>query len=260
MVESIDINGRRVWIKRYAGRQRRLSLGALEFVARRLRMVPLLPPPHRVGVGAATVEARRLSELAAQQVHVPEVIGQGRASLVLSDNGNSLAQSLREADDAGRDHLVRLALQAIAQAHAGGAYFGQPVPRNMTWDGERIGFIDFEEDPLEVMDLAQAQSRDWLMFGYGVAKYYDSRSVVLEGLIREAMAHEQEAVQLQTHEAAARLRRFAKLAARLGSSARTFAQAIIVLHGATMFGVLLALVLLFDLMLDGDLDLARMLF
>jgi hypothetical protein len=94
---------------------------------------------------------------------------------------------MRDADDAGRDRLVKAAMATLADAHARGAYLGQPLPRNMTWDGENVGFLDFEEDPLEVMDLPTAQARDWLMFGYGVAKYYDHRGEVLQDLLIEAM-------------------------------------------------------------------------
>ncbi len=84
-------------------------------------------------------------------MNVPDVLGTGHAALVIGDNGSSFNTCLREADDAGRDRLVMAAMLAIAAAHARGAYFGQPLPRNLTWDGENVGFIDFEEDPLEVM-------------------------------------------------------------------------------------------------------------
>jgi tRNA A-37 threonylcarbamoyl transferase component Bud32 len=82
-------------------------------------------------------EARRLGELQAQGVNVPDVLGTGHAALVIGDNGSSFNTCLREADEAGRDRLVMAAMQAIAEAHARGAYFGQPLPRNLTWDGRR---------------------------------------------------------------------------------------------------------------------------
>lgn len=169
MVEPIVIEGQRAWLKQYGKGSRALALGLLNFVARRFHLDALRPPPHRGGDAARETEARRLAELHAQGVNVPDVLGTGHAALVIGDNGSSFNTCLREADEAGRDRLVMAAMQAIAEAHARGAYFGQPLPRNLTWDGQKVGFIDFEEDPLEVMDLAEAQARDWLMFGYGVA-------------------------------------------------------------------------------------------
>ncbi|WP_337054559.1 serine/threonine protein phosphatase [Pseudoxanthomonas sp. USHLN014] len=261
MVEPILIDGRQAWLKHYRdGGSRLLSLGALKFIADKLGIDPLRPPPHHVGAGALDTEARRLSELAAQRVHVPEVIGRGRASLVLSDNGKSLASWLRNArDDAQCDQLVRLALEAMAKAHAQGAYLGQPLPRNMTYDGQRIGFIDFEEDPLEVMNLAQAQARDWLMFGYGVARYYERRPEALQALMHEAMARDASDVQQQTHRVTGRLQRLAAVCNRLGRKSRRLAHALLVLHAASTFSVLIIGTLAIDWFSDGDLDVLRLL-
>ncbi|SEK74443.1 hypothetical protein SAMN05428989_0716 [Pseudoxanthomonas sp. GM95] len=261
MVELIQMEGRQAWLKRYGdGGSRALSLGALDFIAQRMGMGPLRPPPHRVGGEALDTEARRLGELAAQHVHVPQVLGRGKDSLVLSDNGRSLAGWLRDArDEEGCDRLVRLALQAIGQAHATGAYFGQPLPRNMTFDGRRIGFIDFEEDPLEVMDLAQAQARDWLMFGYGVARYYEQRPEALQALMQEAMSGETRDVNAQTHQVTGRLQRLAAVCNRLGRRARRLSHAVLVLHSATTLSVLVIGTLAIDWFSDGDLDVLRLL-
>jgi tRNA A-37 threonylcarbamoyl transferase component Bud32 len=259
MVEQMQLASRqRAWLKHYPGSGRALPLAALKMLVDRLGIGPLRPPPHRGGDAARAIEARRLRELAAQQVNVPRVLGQGRRSLMLSDNGRSLNACLREAaNDRARDALIQLAVQAIAQAHAQGAYLGQPVPRNMTFDGVRIGFIDFEEDPLEVMTLAQAQARDWLMFGYGAARYYASRADVLQQLISEAMAQQDPQVRQEAHHATTRLQRLAGVARHFGRSARTLAQAILVIHGATAVGMLAVSVLMVDYFSDGDLDVLR---
>jgi hypothetical protein len=67
---------------------------------------------------------------------------------VLSDTGDSLNARLRQVrnDPALLDAMVSAALAAIADGHRKGAYFGQPVPRNMTWAEGKVGFLDFEED------------------------------------------------------------------------------------------------------------------
>ncbi|MFT4249318.1 MAG: hypothetical protein QM581_15005 [Pseudomonas sp.] len=257
MAEPIVIDGHRAWLKQYGEGGRAVALGALTFVSRRMGLDALRPPPHRGGDAARAIEARRLAELRSQDVNVPQVIGHGHAALVLSDNGRSLASCLREADDAGRDVLVARALAAIAEAHRHGAYFGQPLPRNMTYDGHAIGFIDFEEDPLEVMDLEQAQARDWLMFGYGVAGYYGERLGVLQGLLVRALGEERAPVLAHAHAVTGRLRRLARFGLRLGRSGRALAHSILVIHAATTFGMLLVATICVDWFVDGQLDILR---
>lgn len=259
MVEPIVIEGQRAWLKQYGQGSRALALGLLNMVARRFHLDALRPPPHRGGDAARDTEARRLGELQAQGVNVPPVIGSGRAALVLADNGQSFNVCLRQADEAGRDRLVAAALQAIAQAHARGAYFGQPLPRNLTWDGEQVGFIDFEEDPLEVMDLAQAQARDWLMFGYGVARYYAERPQQLQAMMAEAMNGAHAPVRAHAHAVTGRLQRVAHAAMKMGRSARALAHAILIVHGATTLGALMVLAVCVDWFADGQLDLLELL-
>jgi len=258
VVEPIVIEGQRAWLKQYGAGSRALALGLLKYVANRFQLDALRPPPHRGGDDAAKTEARRLGELQAQGINVPPVIGSGHAALVLGDNGSSFNTCLREADDAGRDRLVAAAMAAIAAAHARGAYFGQPLPRNLTWDGSQIGFIDFEEDPLEVMDLAQAQARDWLMFGYGVAKYYAQRPEQLQAMMAVAMDGAQAPVIAHAHDVTGRLKGLANASLKLGRSARALAHAIIIVHGATTLGVLMVLAVCVDWLADGQLDLLEL--
>ncbi|WP_372362466.1 serine/threonine protein phosphatase [Xanthomonas sp. NCPPB 1325] len=255
MAEPIVIAGQRVWLKQYRRSNRAVSLGALNFVARRWGLDALRPPPHRGGDAARDLEARRLGELHAQSVNVPRVVGCGQAALILSDNGRSFATCLREADVPERDRLVALAVSAMVHAHGHGAYFGQPLPRNMTFDGQSVGFIDFEEDPLEVMDLAQAQARDWLVFGYGVAKYYRGRREVLQRLLARAFDTAGPAVVEHAHTVTGRLRRVAQVARGLGRSAGALGRAIQAIHAASAFGVVLVLVLCVDWCADGEMDL-----
>lgn len=258
MAEPIVIEGQRAWLKQYGEGSRVLALGLLNYVARRFRLDALRPPPHRGGDAAREIEARRLAELRSQGVNVPEVIGMGHAALVLEDNGASFNTCLRQADDAGRDLLVAAAIASISLAHRKGAYLGQPLPRNMTWDGHAVGFIDFEEDPLEVMELQQAQARDWLMFGYGVAKYYEKRPHVLQRLLAEAMEGVDPPVLEHAHEVTGRLRGLAKVSMKLGRSARALAHSILVVHAATTFSVALMTVLCIDWFSDGDLDVLKL--
>ena len=97
---------------------------------------------------------------------------------------------------AGPEAVLRLwvqGLRAIELVHNQGACLSQAFARNLVRcpDGV-LGFIDFEEDPLEVMDLDQAQARDWLMFAFGMAKYYDGRTDVLADMLSRVMRREPE--------------------------------------------------------------------
>jgi tRNA A-37 threonylcarbamoyl transferase component Bud32 len=258
MVEPIVIEGQRAWLKQYGESSRAVALGQVNMVGPRVQLGARRPPPPPGGDAARKTEARRLAELQAQGVNVPHVIGSGHASLVLGDNGRSFNTCLRQADDAGRDALVSAAMQAIVAAHAKGAYFGQPLPRNLTWDGQAIGFIDFEEDPLEVMDLAQAQARDWLMFGYGVAKYYEHRPAQLQALMAAAMDGEDAPVLAHAHAVSGRLQRLARYSMKMGRSARALAHAIVIVHGATTLGMLMLVAICFDFFSDGDLDILQL--
>jgi tRNA A-37 threonylcarbamoyl transferase component Bud32 len=259
MVEPITLAGQRAWLKRYGRHRRGTALLALDRLATRLDIAALRPPPHYAGEQAKQTEARRLSELREQGVHVPAVLGQGEASLILSHQGDSLSACMRMAanDPVRLDAITSAAADAIARSHRAGAYFGQPLPRNMTYHQGRLGFIDFEEDPLEVMTLEQAQARDWLMFSYGTAKYYDQRPQAFADVLRRSLGQEPRAVTAHAHHVAGKLQALARMSRHLGKSARTLAHAILVMHAATTFTLVLCAMLLFDWFSDGDLDLLQ---
>ncbi|MFT3762783.1 MAG: serine/threonine protein phosphatase [Pseudoxanthomonas sp.] len=261
MVESITFQGRRAWLKQYGTHHRGGALRLLDGVADWLDAAALKPPPHHSGARAKQTEMRRLGELRAQGVHVPEVLGDGKATLILSDNGPSLGACMGEAanDPVRLDMLTASAADAIRRGHRDGAYFGQPVPRNMTFDGERIGFIDFEEDPLEVMTLEQAQARDWLLFAHGASKRYADRPQALAGLLHEQLSGEAEEVVAHANHVATRLGRITRMGRHLGRYARLTAQAVLVVQVASTFALVLGVALGFDWLLDGELDLLKFL-
>lgn len=234
-VRAIDLDGERSWLKTYPdGSSRRLSLALLDLVARYLGIGLLRPPAHHGGQAAKSIEARRLRELRAQGIRVPEIVYEDPFALGLSDIGPTLASRLREAhaDPAGIDALTRAAIAAITDAHRAGAYFGQLVPRNITVDGEAIGFLDFEEEPLEVMTLDQAQARDWLLFAFGTARYYDDRVAAFVELLTQGFEQESPKIVALVVDAATRLLRLARTVRGLGRSARVVTHSVTALHRA----------------------------
>jgi hypothetical protein len=72
----------------------------------------------------------------------------------------------------GHPHAVALwreAGDALVRLHTRGQYLSQGFARNLMVDTASqpprlAGAIDFEDDPLEVMSLPEAQVRDWLAF------------------------------------------------------------------------------------------------
>lgn len=189
MAQRLLFNDRQVWLKHYGDSSRRFTLALLDWFVRRLSIESLRPPRHSKGDQALCIEVRRLNQLKAADVHVPDVLGRGRATLVLADLGASLSRCLKRvsADPDARDRLVARAIDAIADVHAKGLYLGNPAPRNMTFANDCIGFLDFEEDPGEIMALESAQTRDWLLFLYDVVPHYPMRHVELAGLLQAGL-------------------------------------------------------------------------
>lgn len=257
MVIQLNLQGRRVWLKSYGRGGRRARLYALDLAARRLGIPALRPPPHPGGSAACAIERRRLSELRAMRVRVPDVLGGNGRALLLSDIGETLASRLRQADAGTRVELVRAAARALAAVHARGGCIGQPLARNITVDGAgRIGFIDFEEDPREVMALEQAQVRDWLVFAAGVSRYFDAPEHELAVILAEVLGEAAPMVRAEVGQASGRLSMVARIASRLGERARRIAGAIHALRAAAMGGMLAlaCLGLALDYAADRELD------
>lgn len=189
MTQPVIVDGTRAWRKTYGRSRRHLRLAALRMLATRLDLPPLLPPPHRDGDAARRTEAARIRQLDAIGVTVPEILAEADGELVLTDLGPTLAVQLRQAEGESRktDALVASAVEAIADAHRRGGYLSQAWPRNVTLSAGQVGFIDFEEDPGEVMSQQDAQARDWLLFAHGTMRYYRGRPRALAGQLSPAL-------------------------------------------------------------------------
>lgn len=212
----------RGWLKRYEGGPRRLRLWLLNRVAGWLQVPCLRAAPARCGDAARQLEQRRLIELTQCQVRVPQVLQSGESALLLADLGPTLAARLRGAGQARRLQLLARAASAIAATHARDACLGQPLARNITVDdADRVGFLDFEEDPLEVMTLDQAQCRDWLLFASGSVRHAgDACAAELGQAFAVGLAQARPEVRAELADALHRLRPVGRLCAMLGKRAR----------------------------------------
>ncbi|MFT4190697.1 MAG: hypothetical protein QM617_04125 [Comamonas sp.] len=161
--------------------------------------VPLLRSvPNPGGVAALDNERRRLRALIAQGVPVPSLVAQGRDWIATSDAGTEPLQArldrLRTQDDQPAVLATwKLGLRAIANAHAQGAYLSQCFARNMVMGpNDRIFFIDFEEDPGEVMTVAQAQVRDWALYVHSTAFFFQQYEAAAAAMAAAIAAASQE--------------------------------------------------------------------
>lgn len=167
--EVFDTAGGRVLVKGQR-RERHPGLYRLLNAVARLAGAPFLKAaPMHGGARAQQVEVARLAALGRAGARVPRVLHVAGDHFVMQWLGDAHLGALLQA---GHPHAVALwseAGDALTRLHARGQYLSQGFARNLIVDTASqpprlAGAIDFEDDPLEVMSLPQAQVRDWLAF------------------------------------------------------------------------------------------------
>ncbi len=259
MTRKMVVNGHLIWCKTYAGtaRSRQLVASLWNRLVNWLGVGPLRAPPRLAGDDASRLEQRRIAQLHDQGVLVPDVVGTGNHVLLLSDLGPTLSSCLKRAADASEvDDLVHCGVSALVDVHRRGAYLGQAVARNIIMTGSGVGFIDFEEDPLEVMSLAEAQARDWLLFSSSISRYYEGRVETLTAMLGHALPDVGNDVATVVDHAARRLGFLEVLTRALGHRARALGVAVASLRNSKLLWCV-ALILLIDYISDGDSDILR---
>lgn len=115
---------------------------------------------------AQQVEVRRLIQLQAAGVRVPTLMHVEPEFFVQEYlTGPDLSRELSHSKDAdGKLALWQQGLAAVLAVHRRGENLSQAFARNFIVTPQGIAAIDHEEDPLEVVSLAQAQARDWLFY------------------------------------------------------------------------------------------------
>ena len=163
----------------------------------RLLQHPAMQPvrPHGGAPGIQN-EAGRLTALAAAGLRVPQLLDRAEHWLLISDLGHpTLEVLIRRADPVTQLEHWQHGAAYIQQAHRAGQYLSQAFARNLVWSSEHgLGAIDFEDDPISAMPLAQAQIRDWLPYVFSTAIYFEDRLPVLCAAIRSVLAQEDAAV------------------------------------------------------------------
>ena len=137
--------------------------------------LPLLrAAPAHGGARAQAIEVARLQNLDAAGVAVPRLLHVETEFFVQSWLGQSRLDVLLEQPDA-LDWWQR-GLRTLVDLHARDQYLSQAFARNFIACGDTLAMIDFEDDPLEVMTLVQAQARDWLAYLHSSGRAFRAQS------------------------------------------------------------------------------------
>jgi len=223
-VGSVIVKGQRA--QRPAWRYRLLN-----GLARLIQLPLLKAAPAHGGARAQRIELDRLRLLAAAGVPVPQVLHAEDEFFVQSWLGETRLDQLLRRGDA----LVwwQRGMRALVDLHARDQYLSQAFARNFIARGDALAMIDFEDDPLEVMTLEQAQARDWLAFAHASALAFRKRLPAPHAeciaLLRAELAHEHAAVRQLVSDAARRLRWVQRLPAGDG---RGWRRHLAILHAA----------------------------
>lgn len=158
---------------------------------------PAMQPvrPHGGNAGLR-IEARRIRALGAAHLRAPDILDEADDWLLLSDLGQLTLESLiRRADAGERLDWWQRGADYILQAHRAEQYLSQAFARNFVWsDDAGLGALDFEDDALSAMSLADAQVRDWLPYLFSSVMYFEDRLPVLCAALGERLQQETPAV------------------------------------------------------------------
>ena len=179
-VMSHRLGDEQVWVKRAGEPQGTGRYRAMAVLAGLLRLPALRPVPNPGGPAAIATEVRRIRELAARGVRVPEILAVQDNGFVMRHLGrvgeqahsldSAIARALRAHDPAAVMALWQQGLDALAHVHRQGACLSQVFARNMVLapSGDLV-FIDFEDDPTAVLPLPLCHVRDALCYAHSTA-------------------------------------------------------------------------------------------
>lgn len=168
-IEVFDTAGGKVLVKGQRPARHPARYRLLNGLARLVGVPFLKAVPMHGGAQAQQIEVARLRALRAAGAAVPRVLHVAPDHIVMQWLGEGeLSTLLRQ----GHPHAVALwreAGDALSRLHAQDQYLSQAFARNLIIDTgiqppRLAGMIDFEDDPLEAMNLAEAQVRDWLSY------------------------------------------------------------------------------------------------
>ncbi|MGJ8662133.1 MAG: lipopolysaccharide kinase InaA family protein, partial [Marinicella sp.] len=176
-IEKIKTDDGLFWLKKAAPARGVFRYHALNLFSWVLRLPLLKAVPQPGGNEAISIEVNRIKTLAKAGVLVPELVVYDNSWLLIKDVGQSIVKSMKnpQTSQNRRQQLLKACLNAIKELHQQDLYLSQGFIRNMLLANEQnmqVAFIDFEDDPLSVMSLAEAQARDVLLLVNSTARFF----------------------------------------------------------------------------------------
>ncbi len=178
-VSRLPYNDEFIWLKRRPP-SKKTMWHRLLFALTYLIPIPIFYPT--VAEDDLLAEASRLDLFARKGIAVPEVLLVTANYLVTKDSGQDLKSYLENIPPVQQQHVLEQAIQALLHLHQQGLCHGRPFLRDMTINNNQIYFLDLEEDPLKVMNLAQAQARDLWLFLNSAARHCQHEPTMLKHL------------------------------------------------------------------------------
>jgi hypothetical protein len=137
-------------------------------------------------------EINFLTTFSQNHIPVPKLVHQDIDFLVLEAlDGKSVDDQMSV--NSKKLPLWSKVLEEILCLHQKGFYLSQGFSRNMVAANDRIFFIDFEENPLDYMDLDQAQAREWIFFLLSTIWRFNSLDSILP-IWQKTISEENQAV------------------------------------------------------------------
>jgi len=192
----VEWRGRKVWVKVPTPYNYYTWHKVQRAVAFLLGNAMLKPTVSIGGAEGLRCEADRLIALKRKGVAVPEVVALTDGWLATEHVGTPLQDLLdEETDPAARAALLAEGAKALAGLHQKNEWHGSGQVRDLVLlDAGGVGFIDFEEDLLPVMTVAEAQARDVLMMLMSAARYAKEESNPLPDMLKAYKAGAPESV------------------------------------------------------------------
>lgn len=202
-IQPVSWHGQPAWLKLSTPQPPAWRYRLQGGIASLLGLPAIRPVRPRGGAAGIANEADRLTRLTAAGLRVPALLERGDHWLLMSDLGQTTLDSLiRGADPTARLAYWQQGAGYIQRVHRAGQYLSQAFARNLVWAAEQgLGAIDFEDDPVIAMPLAQAQVRDWLPFLFSTAIYFKDGLPALSATVRDALEQEDAAVRYGVYRA-----------------------------------------------------------
>lgn len=184
-VESYEVNGQKVWLKKAAKRHSTWIYLPLQWFSKLLGLSMLAPVPNQGGEEAISCEVKRILSLKKLGVHAPDVLASQNDAFLLKDaspNGEPVIQ-LEHALSIQPTTLQRLdlfhkAIDALEDIHLQNSYLSEAFARNILVDTEQnFSFIDFETDPGQYLSLEDCHTRDWLCFIFSTSHRFEEHEL-----------------------------------------------------------------------------------